>query len=108
VTQPEYKGARGSNAGDDFHELWALRQALRLLRPRTKLALVTVEGLRAEDEHGEPTGTWDGVDCTYYFEGRDTSSAKQIVVSKLISMRSEIPAFRNSLHIGTINGMSVS
>ncbi|HBB93875.1 MAG TPA: hypothetical protein DC054_00655 [Blastocatellia bacterium] len=54
MTQPEYKGARSSNADDDFHELWALRQALRILRPRTKLALVAVEGLRAEDEHGVP------------------------------------------------------
>ena len=28
MVQADYRGARGSNAGDDFHELWALRQAL--------------------------------------------------------------------------------
>jgi hypothetical protein len=83
MTQPDYRGARGSNAGDDFHELWALRQALTLLNPRTRLAAVAVEGLRAEDEQGEPTDTWDGVDCTFYFEGNDLSSAKQIVIDQL-------------------------
>lgn len=83
MPQPDYRGARGSNAGDDFHELWALRQSLTLLDPRTRLVAVAVEGLRAEDEHGVPTDTWDGVDCTFYFEGSDVSSAKQIVIDQL-------------------------
>jgi hypothetical protein len=74
MAQPDYRGARGSNAGDDFHESWALRQALTLLNPRTQLVAVAVEGLRAEDEHGEPTDTWDGVDCAFYFESNDVSS----------------------------------
>jgi hypothetical protein len=83
MTQPDYRGARGSNAGDDFHELWALRQALTLLNPSTRLVAVAVEGLRAEDENGEPTDTWDGVDCTFYFDGNDVSSAKQILIDQL-------------------------
>lgn len=52
MAQPDYRGARGSNAGDDFHELWALRQALALLDQDAGLTAVTVEGLRAEDESG--------------------------------------------------------
>lgn len=38
--------ARASDAGDVFHELWALRCALRLLIPRTELKAVTVEGVK--------------------------------------------------------------
>jgi hypothetical protein len=57
MVQPDYRGARGSNAGDSFHELWALRQALALLDQDAGLAAVTVEGLRAEDESGAPADT---------------------------------------------------
>ena len=81
--KPDYRGARGSNAGDDFHELWALRQALALLDQDTGLTAVTVEGLRAEDESGTPTDTWDGVDCTLYYGGDHAASATRIVVAQL-------------------------
>jgi hypothetical protein len=67
MVQADYRGARGANAGDDFHELWALRQALALLDHDTGLTAVAVEGLRAEDENGTPRDTWDGVDCTLYY-----------------------------------------
>ncbi|MDP2605594.1 MAG: hypothetical protein Q8S00_23880, partial [Deltaproteobacteria bacterium] len=67
MTEPIFRGARGSNAGDDFHELWALRQALALLDQDTALTAVTVEGLLAEDEEGKPLDTWDGVDCALYY-----------------------------------------
>jgi hypothetical protein len=73
MVQPDYRGARGSNAGDDFHELWALRQALALLDQDAELIEVTVEGLRAEDESGTPPDAWDGVDCALYY-GRDQDS----------------------------------
>ena len=69
MIQPDYRGARGSNAGDDFHELWALRQALALLDQESGLMAVSVEGLVAEDESGTPHDTWDGVDCTLYYGG---------------------------------------
>ena len=52
----DYVGARGSNAGDEYHELWAVRHALRLLDEHTPLSAMTVEGLRAEDGTG-PSGT---------------------------------------------------
>jgi hypothetical protein len=81
--KPDFRGARGANAGDDFHELWALRQALSLLDPDTQLAAVTVEGLRAEDETGVPKDTWDGVDCTFYYGGTDAASANRIIIDQL-------------------------
>jgi hypothetical protein len=83
MTRPDYRAARGSNAGDDFHELWALRQALALLDQDTGLEAVTVEGLRAEDESGAPQDTWDGVDCAFYFGGDDISSVEHIEIDQL-------------------------
>ena len=83
MTQLDYRGARGSNAGDDFHELWALRQALALLDEDIGLTAVTVEGLRAEDESGTPQDTWDGVDCAFYFGGEDISSVEHIEIDQL-------------------------
>ena len=81
--KPDYRGARGSNAGDDFHELWALRQALILLDQDTNLQAVTVEGLKAEDESGPPIDTWDGVDCAFYFGGDSIESAERVVIDQV-------------------------
>jgi hypothetical protein len=78
MAQPDFRGARGSNAGDDFHELWAVRQALALLDPDAHLKGMTVEGLQAEDEHGVPADMWDGVDCALYFNGDNVPSAARI------------------------------
>jgi len=79
----DYRGARSSNAGDDFHELWALRQALALLDQDTRLSAVTVEGVTVEDENGLPLDTWDGVDCTFYYGGDQIASAERIVIDQL-------------------------
>jgi hypothetical protein len=67
MQRPDYRGARGSNAGDDFHELWVLRKALTLLAHNTDLLAITVEGLREEDEDGITSDSWDGVDCALYY-----------------------------------------
>ncbi len=80
---PDYRGARGSNAGDDFHELWTLRQALKLLDQDANLTAITVEGLRTEDESGVPQDTWDGVDCAFYYGGDHADSAERIVIDQL-------------------------
>src|SRR5262245_12718885 len=48
----DFRGARGSGQGDDFHELWALRHALELLLSDCPYVAMTVEGLRPEDELG--------------------------------------------------------
>ena len=44
----DFRGARGSNTGDQFHELWALLQVLDLLHPETDLKAVGVEGVLTE------------------------------------------------------------
>jgi len=77
---PDFLGARGSNAGDDFHELWVLRHALQLLDPDTDLKAVTAEGLLALDEKGFPKDTWDGVDCVFYYEA---GSIERLVVDQI-------------------------
>ena len=76
----DYGGARGSNTGDEFHELWAVRNALRMLDPCSDLTAISVEGL--------PTGQdndsyWDGVDCTLLFDGVDESTAKRVEIQQL-------------------------
>ena len=79
----DFRGARGSNTGDDFHELWATRQAIRLLSNEDGLEAIAVEGLSARDEAGAPRDTWDGVDCTQYFGGRDAAEADHIRIEQL-------------------------
>jgi hypothetical protein len=80
MSLPEFRGARGSNAGDDFHELWALSQALTLLDRETDLIGITVEGLRPEDEKGSPSEAFDGVDCAMFYNGSSVSSAERIEI----------------------------
>ena len=79
----DFRGARGSNAGDDFHELWATRQVIRLLSKEDGLEAVTVEGLSARDEAGVPPDIWDGVDCTLYFGGRNATEADRVQIVQL-------------------------
>ena len=79
----DFRGARGSNAGDDFHELWATRQAIRLLSKEDGLEAVAVEGLSARDEAGAPPDTWDGVDCTLYFGGRNATEADRVQIAQM-------------------------
>ena len=80
MSQPEFRGARGSNAGDDFHELWALSQALTLLDHETTLTGITVEGLRPEDEKGVPAEAFDGVDCAMYYNGSNVTAAERVEI----------------------------
>lgn len=82
MARPDHSGARGSNAGDDFHELWALRHALTLLHPGTDLREVMIEGVAERDEQNAST-SWDGVDCTLYFGGDDEGIATKIVIEQL-------------------------
>ena len=79
----DFRGARGSNTGDDFHELWATRQAIRLLSNEAGLQAIAVEGLGFRDEAGLPRDTWDGVDCTQYFGGRDATGADHVQIEQL-------------------------
>lgn len=79
----EFRGARGSNTGDDFHELWATRQAIRLLQNESGLEALAVEGLAALDEAHSKQDTWDGVDCTLYFRGRSAREASGVILQQL-------------------------
>ena len=83
MVRVDYRGARGANAGADFHELWALRQAFALLDQRTTLKSLVVEGLNADDEFGTDPSTWDGVDATLYFGGSTAKDAARVVVAQL-------------------------
>lgn len=79
----DFRGARGSNTGDDFHELWATRHAIRLLLNGDGFEALAVEGLAASDERRAADETWDGVDCTLYFGGSDAATAKKVVLEQL-------------------------
>jgi hypothetical protein len=74
-------GARASNAGDQFHELWALQQALELLDPSSGINAVTVEGVATEAEESN-RAIWDGVDCALYFGGQSLESAARIDIAQ--------------------------
>ena len=37
-------GAVASNAGDDFHLIWACKKILKILEPNSQLTAVSVEG----------------------------------------------------------------
>ena len=79
----DFMGARGSNTGGAFHELWAVRQAIRLLSNEDGLEAITVEGLVLRDEAGASRGAWDGVDCARFFGGRDASEAECVQIEQL-------------------------
>ncbi len=80
--KPDFLGARGSNTGDDFHEWWALRSALRLLTPNTSLSAVTVEGVNLDNKEQGLTG-WDSVDCGLYYGGHTIEQAEQLIIEQL-------------------------
>lgn len=79
----DFRGARGSNTGDDFHELWAARHAIRLLDDRDPLQALTVEGIAPSDEAGSSPSTWDGVDCALYEGGGNAKEADRILLEQL-------------------------
>lgn len=83
MAKPDFGGARGSSAGDDFHEWWALRHALPLLTDSNDLVALTVEGLLADDEFGASSDAWLGVDCAQYFGGDQLATATKVVVEQL-------------------------
>lgn len=60
-------GARASNAGDAFHEIWVTRKALELLDPGSRLVCLTVEGMPAASSGENNNRSWDGVDCALFY-----------------------------------------
>ena len=78
--KPDFLGARGSNTGDDFHEWWALRSALRLINQDTELKAVTVEGVNLDDKKRQGLSEWDSVDCGLYYGGYTVETAEKVVI----------------------------
>jgi hypothetical protein len=78
----DFRGARGSNAGDQFHEYWALEQVLGLLQPSARLRGVSVEGVATESA-GSDDPKWDGVDCALYFGALSLEEADAIEFAQL-------------------------
>lgn len=76
-------GAVASNAGDEFHEIWALRAALSILDRQSKLTALTLEGVRVQQDENSNGREWDGVDCALYFGGTDLSTAERVELIQL-------------------------
>jgi hypothetical protein len=86
MRQTRVPDAPESNAGDDFHVLWAARKCMELLQlERTKLRCIAIEGpATKEADHIDPLG-WSllGIDITEYFEGESFESSTKVVFSQL-------------------------
>lgn len=78
--KPDFGGARGSNTGDDFHEFWAMRQALRLIERGSGLSAMALEGLTADAGTGSE---WDGVDCTLLYGTERETTADRVELQQL-------------------------
>ena len=76
----DLRGARASNAGDDYHELWVARQAIQLLGNEEDLQAIAVEGVGRDAADGQRSDTWDGVDCTLCFGGTTVSDAARVEI----------------------------
>ena len=76
----DLRGARASNAGDDYHELWVARQAIQLLGNEEDLQAIAVEGVGRDAADGRRSDTWDGVDCTLFFGGTTVSDATRVEI----------------------------
>lgn len=72
-----------SNAGDEFHVLWAARRCLKLLDPRGDLKAVRMEGVAQDDRASETDDLMLGVDLAEYWGGPDFDQARLVEISQL-------------------------
>lgn len=82
--QPQ-PNAPESNAGDDFHLLWAARRVLTLLQPNTDLKGIRLEG-PPPNEAAEVDPTCKdllGIDLAEYFGGTQFEDASMVIHSQL-------------------------
>jgi hypothetical protein len=78
-------GARESNAGDDFHIVWAARRAVQTLNPRSDLHCLVVEGVSPVDlipldpdsEH------YLAADLTEYYGGTTLAGCEKVSIVQL-------------------------
>ena len=103
-----FLGAVASNAGDDFHTLWATREILRLLDAHADVTAIKVEGLPPDEihahvgEHGQAVdihltcNTKDGATNTYlqlkYSASAPEETALVFASSSIIFLRARILA----------------
>jgi hypothetical protein len=83
MAKADYRGARGGLAGTDFHALWALSQALRLLNPRDTVVSVSVEGIGSASGNEGDASDYDGVDCTLLHGDSTFATASTIELVQL-------------------------
>lgn len=79
-------GAKASNAGDDFHVLWAMQHAMRVLAPDSGLTAVAVEGvpnLQEAESSGTTTAAWEGVDVALFYGGNSLATSQRIELQQL-------------------------
>lgn len=82
--ESNHAGAVASNAGDDFHLIWACKKLLQLLKPNSKLQAITVEGPAMEDAAIlDDESKMYAIDLAEYYGGKDFDDAEQVVFSQL-------------------------
>ena len=91
-----FLGARASNAGDAFHEIWALRKALELLDPKSGLILLTLEGVGNLSKTTD-NRQWDGVDCALYYGETEDGPFDRV---NLVQLRYSVAAPNNGWALG--------
>jgi len=76
--------AAESNAGDNFHLVWAVRKSLELLNfsPKGLMAL-SLESVGTTDAKKVDPKSMLGVDLTEYYGGTDLKTASKVVISQL-------------------------
>ena len=71
-------GARESNAGDEFHLLWAVRRLLLMLQSNASLRRVVIEGVSPIDPAAKSPSLLSGVDMAEYFDGEGFEQAERV------------------------------
>lgn len=82
----KFNDADLSNAGDDFHVLWAIKKSLELLNIDDKgLKAVCLEDIEKNDSKKlDPTGEkFLGIDLCEYYGGEDFEKANNVVISQI-------------------------
>jgi hypothetical protein len=74
-----------SNAGHDFHVLWATRRIIELLNPVSTLRAVKMEGVAVEDTVNLPAGEerFLAADLTEYYGGEHFATADRTIIAQL-------------------------
>lgn len=78
-------GARESNAGDDFHLVWAAKKALDLLEPNTNFKALCVEGPNPKDAKDFEVDSNDllSIDIAEYYGAKTFEEASKVIFSQL-------------------------